>query len=36
VRARDAIARALLRLETQGAQGLPINKPVLEYDPNRV
>lgn len=36
VRARDAIARALLRLEAQGMQGLPINKPVLEYDPNRV
>ena len=36
VRGRDAIARALLRLETQGMQGLPVDKPVLEYDPNRV
>jgi hypothetical protein len=35
VSGRDAMARALMRLEAAGFQGIPTNKPVLEYDPNR-
>lgn len=31
---RDAIARALARMEAGGLEGVPV-KPVLEYDPNR-